>query len=118
VPIYEYLCEACGTLAEMMQKVTDAPLKKCPECGSKKVAKLVSRTSFQLKGGGWYADLYSSTRKDREKKGQGGGDAAPAPADGAQAAAPPAAAAPVSSPSPSAPSPAGPSPASRRKRRA
>jgi putative FmdB family regulatory protein len=66
VPIYEYLCEACGRVSEVMQKVTDPAPKICPECGSKKIAKLVSRSAFQLKGGGWYADLYSSAKKKPE----------------------------------------------------
>jgi predicted nucleic acid-binding Zn ribbon protein len=45
-----------------MQKVTDPPPKKCDGCGAKKLSKVVSRTSFQLKGGGWYSDLYGSTK--------------------------------------------------------
>jgi len=69
VPIYEYLCEGCGTLTELMQKVDEPAPRKCPECGSRKIARLVSRTSFRLKGGGWYADLYSSPQKDGERKG-------------------------------------------------
>ena len=67
MPIYEYLCESCGRITEMMQKITDPPPRVCSECGSKKVAKLVSRSAFQLKGGGWYADLYSSPKKDAAK---------------------------------------------------
>lgn len=72
MPIYEYLCEACGTLTENMQKMTDPGPKKCPECGSKKIARMISRTSFQLKGGGWYADLYGSPKKEGEKQGTHG----------------------------------------------
>jgi putative FmdB family regulatory protein len=82
VPIYEYLCEGCGTLTELMQKVGDAAPRKCPECGSRKIARLVSRTTFRLKGGGWYADLYSSPTKDGERKGTH----APAPEAKASAA--------------------------------
>ncbi|OFX24007.1 MAG: hypothetical protein A2V77_08525 [Anaeromyxobacter sp. RBG_16_69_14] len=74
MPIYEYLCEGCGLISEVIQKVSDPSPRSCPECGSKKIAKLVSRSAFQLKGGGWYADLYSS-----KKKGGQGGDAAAAP---------------------------------------
>jgi len=69
VPIYEYLCESCESLTERIQKVNDPAPSKCPECGSRKIAKLVSRTSFQLKGGGWYSDLYASPRKDGDRKG-------------------------------------------------
>jgi putative FmdB family regulatory protein len=69
VPIYEYLCESCETLTERIQKVGDRAPRRCPECGSSKIAKLVSRTSFQLKGGGWYSDLYASPRQGGERKG-------------------------------------------------
>lgn len=96
MPIYEYVCEACGRLTEVMQKVTDPPPPACPECGAKKLAKLVSRTTFQLKGGGWYSDLYSSAKKKTDAPapaapkaggaGEGGGGtgsgSSPAPAAG------------------------------------
>jgi putative FmdB family regulatory protein len=60
VPIYEYRCTKCGHLIEIIQKLSDRPLRKCPEC-SGRLEKLVSRASFQLKGGGWYSEGYSST---------------------------------------------------------
>jgi putative FmdB family regulatory protein len=59
MPIYEFVCENCGRLVERLQKLTDPPPDACPECGGK-MAKIMSRNSFQLKGGGWYRDLYSS----------------------------------------------------------
>ena len=59
MPIYEFVCESCGRIVERLQKVTDPPPDACPECGGK-MAKIMSRNSFQLKGGGWYKDLYSS----------------------------------------------------------
>jgi putative FmdB family regulatory protein len=59
MPIYEFVCESCGRLVERLQKLTDPPPDACPECGGK-MAKIMSRNSFQLKGGGWYRDLYSS----------------------------------------------------------
>src|SRR5947209_10642158 len=59
MPIYEFVCEACGRIVERLQKVSDPPPDACPECGGK-MAKIMSRNSFQLKGGGWYKDLYSS----------------------------------------------------------
>jgi len=88
MPIYEYLCESCGTLTERIQKVTDPGPRTCPECGSRKVARLVSRTSFQLKGGGWYADLYASPKPEGAKKGthsgkEPGKEAATAPTSSA-----------------------------------
>ena len=65
MPIYEYRCDGCGHEFEEMQKVSDAPVANCEHCGGAKVYRLISRSSFQLKGGGWYADLYGS-------KGSGG----------------------------------------------
>ncbi len=66
MPIYEYACEKCDHEFEREQRITDDPVKTCPKCRSRKVKKLISRTSFVLKGGGWYADAYSST-KDKPK---------------------------------------------------
>ena len=60
MPIYEFVCESCGRIVERLQKLTDPPPDACPECGGK-MAKIMSRNSFQLKGGGWYRDLYSSS---------------------------------------------------------
>lgn len=62
MPIYEYECQACGHRFEEWQKMSDDPVKVCPKCEAPKVEKLISHTSFQLKGGGWYSDLYSSTK--------------------------------------------------------
>ena len=64
MPTYEYLCEKCDHEFEREQRITDPPVKTCPNCRSRKVKKLISRTSFVLKGGGWYNDLYSSAKKD------------------------------------------------------
>lgn len=80
MPIYEFVCEACGRLVERLQKITDPPPDACPECGGK-MAKIMSRNSFQLKGGGWYRDLYSSSTP--KKSGDGTSSAAAAaPASG------------------------------------
>ena len=57
MPLYEYRCTRCGEIIEVLQKVNDPPRKRCSEC-SGKLEKLVSRTSFQLKGGGWFAQGY------------------------------------------------------------
>lgn len=62
MPIYEYACAACGHEFEEWQKMSDAPVRTCPKCKKKKVERLISRTAFQLKGSGWYADLYSSSK--------------------------------------------------------
>jgi putative FmdB family regulatory protein len=58
MPIYEYKCDGCGEVFEERQKMADPPLKKHAACGSKKVKKLISMTSFQLKGEGWYVTDY------------------------------------------------------------
>ena len=60
MPIYEYECTACGKHADVIQKISDQPLAECPECGGE-FRKLMSSTSFVLKGGGWYADGYASS---------------------------------------------------------
>jgi putative FmdB family regulatory protein len=67
MPIYEFTCSKCGRPTEVMQRVGDRP-PPCPYCGSKRMARAVSRTAFHLKGGGWYADLYATPRPG-EKKG-------------------------------------------------
>ena len=64
MPIYEYNCKKCGDF-EVMQKMSDKPLSECPTC-HRKVTKLISSTSFQLKGSGWYVTDYA-------RKGNGGG---------------------------------------------
>src|SRR3954451_19813557 len=61
MPIYEYNCEKCGTF-ETTQRITEKPLNGCPTCKGK-VKKLISTTSFQLKGTGWYITDYA--RKDK-----------------------------------------------------
>src|SRR5262245_7751285 len=64
MPIYEYACEHCGVFEEM-QRIKDPPLAKCPKC-KRKVRRLISQTSFQLKGSGWYVTDYA-------RKGNGSG---------------------------------------------
>ncbi|MGE4560224.1 MAG: FmdB family zinc ribbon protein, partial [Desulfobulbus sp.] len=59
MPVYEYECSGCKKVFEIQQHIADAPLKVCPECGAP-VRKLISMSSFQLKGSGWYSDGYSS----------------------------------------------------------
>lgn len=56
--MYEYKCGACGYALEAVQKFSDPPLTECPNCGEPALQKLISQSSFALKGGGWYADGY------------------------------------------------------------
>ena len=78
MPIYEYACGKCESEFEVEQRITDSPVKSCPSCKSKKVKRLISRTSFVLKGGGWYSDLYSSpgAKDDKAAKADSGDDKA------------------------------------------
>jgi putative FmdB family regulatory protein len=81
MPVYEYYCSQCDAVHEVTQKIVDKPLASCPVCHSKKVRKLISRSSFQLKGTGWYVTDYrgqnkslngngKSKREDRESKSE------------------------------------------------
>lgn len=66
MPIYEYRCQQCGDF-EVTQKIKDKPLARCPGCKGK-VKKLISNTSFQLKGTGWYVTDYAKDKAPKEKK--------------------------------------------------
>jgi putative FmdB family regulatory protein len=66
MPFYEYQCQACGAQVEVLQKITDAPLRKCPKCGKSRLVKLVSAPVFRLKGGGWYETDFK-TDKDNKR---------------------------------------------------
>ncbi len=63
MPVYEYACSKCGHEFEAEQRITEPPLKTCPRCRARKLKRLISQTSFVLKGSGWYADLYASKAK-------------------------------------------------------
>ena len=70
MPIYEYSCQKCGVV-EVTQRITENPLAKCPKCKSK-VKKLISNTSFQLKGTGWYVTDYARKGQNGEAKSDNG----------------------------------------------
>ena len=55
MPIYAYKCDSCGFAKDVLQKMSDAPLTDCPECGAAAFKKQVTAAGFQLKGSGWYA---------------------------------------------------------------
>jgi putative FmdB family regulatory protein len=63
MPFYEYQCTNCGHEEEVLQKISDKPLKKCPECGKLTMVKKVSAAAFRLKGGGWYETDFKSGNK-------------------------------------------------------
>ena len=70
MPFYEYQCSACGEQTEVMQKISDKPLRKCPECGKNTLVKLISAPVFRLKGSGWYeTDFKSENDKKRNLAG-------------------------------------------------
>jgi putative FmdB family regulatory protein len=71
MPVYEYACEKCKHEFEAEQRISDDPIRVCPKCRARKVKRLISRTSFVLKGSGWYSDLYASPGAKKE------GDAKP-----------------------------------------
>jgi len=79
VPIYEYQCTKCGEVFEAFQRITDEPLTQCKFCNAR-VEKLISQSSFQLKGSGWYLTDYarrsSSSALDNHKSNGDGSDKA------------------------------------------
>ncbi len=86
MPIYEYRCGACGHELEAIQKIADAPLTDCPECGETSLKKLISSVGFRFKGGGWYETDFKTGNKrniadgasDGGKKAGDGKNAEPA----------------------------------------
>ncbi len=78
MPIYAYKCGSCGHAKDVLQKISDAPLTDCPECGKPTFSKQLTAAGFQLKGSGWYATDF---------KGGSGGTSVPAAAAGTAAAA-------------------------------
>ena len=96
MPIYAYKCSDCGHQKEVLQKISDAPLTDCPDCGQPSMTKMVTAAGFQLKGSGWYATDF----RNKDSGGTGGKTDKPGTtesandgkADGAAAPAPAAAA--------------------------
>ena len=63
MPIYEYECLSCGHRLEAIQKISDEPLRDCPNCQKPELKKLISAAAFRLKGGGWYETDFKSGKK-------------------------------------------------------
>lgn len=96
MPIYAYKCSACGHAKDVLQKISDAPLSVCPECGQSTFSKQVTAAGFQLKGSGWYVT-------DFRGNGSGGQQATGASASPTSAeSAAPVACAPAAAPAPAA----------------
>lgn len=64
MPIYEYECSNCHHQFELIQRINDAVIQQCPQCYQETVIRLVSPSSFRLKGTGWYATDYNAPKKD------------------------------------------------------
>ena len=106
MPIYAYKCSACGHAKDVLQKISDAPLSVCPECGQSTFSKQVTAAGFQLKGSGWYVTDFRGNGNSNGSGGQQatGASAPSAPAEGAAPAA--GAPAPAAAPAPAVPAPA------------
>jgi len=70
MPVYEYQCKACGKEFEYQQRMSDPDKTVCEACGGA-LERLISRTAFQLKGSGWYKDLYSSAKPESKSADKG-----------------------------------------------
>jgi putative FmdB family regulatory protein len=83
MPIYAYKCASCGFAKDVLQKISDAPLTDCPQCGAQAFTKQVTAAGFQLKGSGWYAtDFRGGNTKSAEKSTDAPADKAAEPAKG------------------------------------
>ena len=65
MPIYEYQCDDCEHKLEALQKMSDDPLKECPECGKDSLRKLVSAVAFRLSGSGWYETDFKDKKEQK-----------------------------------------------------
>ncbi|HEY6039150.1 MAG TPA: zinc ribbon domain-containing protein [Kofleriaceae bacterium] len=98
MPVYEYQCKKCGREAEYQQRMSDPDKTLCEACGAEALERIISRTAFTLKGGGWYKDLYSSTKPEKSESSTTSESKPAAASDAASTASPaPAASTPSSS---------------------
>ncbi|MCP3161909.1 FmdB family zinc ribbon protein [Myxococcus qinghaiensis] len=106
MPIYEYACQSCGKIIDVLQKFSDPAPAACTACGAEgPLTKMLSRSSFVLKGGGWYSDLYSSTKKDGSSSSSSSASGSSSSGSSSSSSTPsstPAAAPPSSAPAPAA----------------
>lgn len=97
MPVYEYECQACHQGFEYQQRMADPEKTVCEACGGA-LERVISRTAFQLKGGGWYKDLYSSTQTTGKEETSPKGTPVPLAGSAGSSAAPAAAPAPAVAP--------------------
>ena len=76
MPIYEYQCDKCGHHLEALQKISDKPLRECPECGKHSLKRLMSAPMFRLAGSGWYETDFKSDKEQKRNLAEKG-DAEP-----------------------------------------
>ncbi len=69
MPIYEYRCDGCGHEMELIQKMSDDPMKDCPVCEESKLKKLISAAGFRLKGSGWYETDFKNNKNSKKSSG-------------------------------------------------
>jgi putative FmdB family regulatory protein len=69
MPTYEYLCSSCGNTWEEVQRISEPALEVCPKCSKRTAKRQISAGNFILKGGGWYADAYSSAKPAKKEEG-------------------------------------------------
>ena len=74
MPIYEYGCGSCGHTLDALQKLSDKPLRKCPQCGKSALKRLMSAPAFRLKGGGWYETDFKTDKEKKRNLVDGAGD--------------------------------------------
>jgi putative FmdB family regulatory protein len=84
MPFYEYECKSCGHDLEAMQKISDPPLKKCPQCGKSQLRRLMSAPVFRLKGGGWYETDFKGDQDNKRNLADRPETDAAAPSEGAK----------------------------------
>jgi putative FmdB family regulatory protein len=101
MPIYAYKCESCGHSKDILQKMSDAPLVDCPQCGAATFKKQLTAAGFQLKGSGWYVTDFRDGKNSGDKaKESGGSDKAQTPASTSEAVAKPATTTTAAAPAP------------------
>lgn len=74
MPIYEYRCSSCGFELEKLQRISEAQLTDCPECGKPALRRLISASGFRLKGSGWYETDFKKDRKRNVAEASADGD--------------------------------------------